>query len=68
MPSTPAIIIGLDSLPGIQLARLLAWRGVPVIAIARRPDHYCCKTHVCQQILPVRPQTTQTHTPVDDEY
>ncbi|MEZ4865966.1 MAG: hypothetical protein R3C14_31920 [Caldilineaceae bacterium] len=47
----PAIIIGLDSLPGIQLARLLAWQGVPVIALARRPTHYCCKTNVCRQIL-----------------
>lgn len=46
----PAIIIGLDSLPGIQAARILAGYGAPVIAIAARPDHYCCKTNVCQQI------------------
>lgn len=60
--STPAIIIGLDSLPGIQLARLLAWRGVPVIALARRPDHYCCKTNVCRHI---RFADTQTAAFVD---
>ncbi|MCI0395212.1 MAG: carboxylate--amine ligase [Chloroflexi bacterium] len=47
----PAIVIGLDSLPGIQAARILAGRGIPVLAIARRPDHYCCRTNVCQQIL-----------------
>ncbi|MCB0081239.1 MAG: hypothetical protein KDE47_09925, partial [Caldilineaceae bacterium] len=47
----PAIIIGLDSLPGIQAARILAAHAVPVIAIAARPAHYCCKTNVCQQIL-----------------
>lgn len=50
MHHTPAVIIGLDSLPGIQLARLLAWQGVPVIALARRPAHYCCQTNVCRQI------------------
>ena len=46
-----AIIIGLDSLPGIQSARTLARHGVPVIAIARRPKHYCCRTRVCSKIL-----------------
>lgn len=46
-----AIIIGLDSIPGIQAARILARRGVPVVAIARRPKHYCCRTNVCEMIL-----------------
>jgi len=46
-----AIIIGLDSLQGIQAARILAHRGVPVIAIAGDPKHYSCRTNVCQKIL-----------------
>lgn len=46
-----AIVIGLDSLNGIQSARILAERGVPVIAIAKDPKHYCCRTRVCKQIL-----------------
>jgi len=46
-----AIVIGLDSLPGIQTARILAHHKIPVIAIAKNPDHYCCRTKVCNEIL-----------------
>jgi predicted ATP-grasp superfamily ATP-dependent carboligase len=52
-----AIIIGLDSLPGIQAARILSQHDIPVIAIARRPKHYCCRTRVCQKILFADTQT-----------
>jgi predicted ATP-grasp superfamily ATP-dependent carboligase len=55
----PAIVIGLDSLPGIQLARILAAHGVPVIAIARQPEHCYCKTRVCQRILYADTQTDE---------
>ncbi|HJV65776.1 MAG TPA: hypothetical protein VJ550_08585 [Geomonas sp.] len=51
-PSGPfAIVIGLDHLNGIQTARLLARRGVPVIGVARDRKHYCCRTRVCQRIV-----------------
>lgn len=46
-----AIVIGLDSMTGLQTARLLAARGVPVLGIARDPNHFCCRTRVCQRIL-----------------
>jgi predicted ATP-grasp superfamily ATP-dependent carboligase len=46
-----AIVIGLDNMNGIQTARILAQRNVPVIAIAKDPNHYCCKTKVCEKIL-----------------
>lgn len=46
-----AIVVGLDSLPGIQTARILARHEVPVIGIARRIHHYCCRTKVCRRIL-----------------
>jgi predicted ATP-grasp superfamily ATP-dependent carboligase len=46
-----AIVIGLDGMNGIQTARILARRGVPVIAIAKDPKHYCCRTRVCERIL-----------------
>jgi predicted ATP-grasp superfamily ATP-dependent carboligase len=46
-----ALVVGLDSMNGIQTARLLHDRGVPVIAFARDPGHYCCRTHVCEKIL-----------------
>ena len=47
----PVIIVGLNRHPGLQAARLLAARGVPIIGIAPDPNHYCCQTNVCQEIL-----------------
>jgi predicted ATP-grasp superfamily ATP-dependent carboligase len=46
-----AIVICLDSLSGIQTARILAQRGIPVIGIAKKPDHFACQTNVCEKIL-----------------
>ena len=45
-----AVVIGLDNLVGIQTARILAARGVPVIGIGN-PKHPFCKTRVCERIL-----------------
>lgn len=47
----PAIVIGLDCVTGLQTARVLARRNVPVIGIAKDPSHPCCRTNVCQEIL-----------------
>ncbi len=58
-PEQPyAVLIGLDSLQGLQAARVLARRGVPVIGLARDPDDYHCRTNVCQRIF-----FTETETP-----
>ncbi|MCB0195447.1 MAG: carboxylate--amine ligase [Anaerolineae bacterium] len=46
-----AIVIGLDCLQGLQTARILAHRQVPVIAIAKDPKHHSCRTRVCEKIL-----------------
>ena len=47
-----AVVIGLDDgLNGIQTARILARRRVPVIAIASNPRHHCCRTRVCEKIF-----------------
>lgn len=46
-----AIVIGLDHVNGIQTARLLARRNVPVIGVAKDPKHYCCRTRVCNRIV-----------------
>lgn len=48
---TPAIVIGLDCMTGLQTARVLARRGVPVIAIASDRHHFCCRTNVCERII-----------------
>src|SRR2546430_8105632 len=52
----PAVIIGLDCLPGIQTSRILAENGVPVIGIARDPNHPFSHTNTCDAIrfTPVR--------------
>jgi predicted ATP-grasp superfamily ATP-dependent carboligase len=47
----PAIVVGLDCITGLQTARLLASRGVPVVGVARDPDHFCARTRVCERIL-----------------
>ena len=46
-----AIVIGLDCIQGLQTARVLAARDVPVIAVAKSPDYYSCRTNVCEEIL-----------------
>lgn len=46
-----AVIIGLDGMTGLQSARILAKRGVPVIAIAKDPNHHVSRTRVCDKIL-----------------
>jgi predicted ATP-grasp superfamily ATP-dependent carboligase len=51
MDKPRVIIIGLDSLNGIQTARIFASYGVPIIAIAKDARHYNCRTNVCEQIL-----------------
>jgi len=43
-------VIGLDCITGLQTARILAKRGVPVLAVAKDPQHYCCRTRMCKRI------------------
>jgi D-aspartate ligase len=46
-----AIVIGLDCITGLQTARILAERHVPVIGIAKDVTHPCCRTKVCERII-----------------
>ena len=46
-----AIVICLDSLTGLQTARILAQHDVPVIGIAKKSTHFACRTNVCEKIL-----------------
>ena len=48
-PATPAVVIGLDCITGLQTARILAARRVPVIGIASDPQHFACRTRVCER-------------------
>ncbi len=46
-----AVVLGLDSMQGLQTARILARHGVPVIAVSSDPDHYANRTRVCEQVV-----------------
>lgn len=46
-----AIVIGLDCPTGLQTARILAYRGVPVIGVASDPRHPCARTNVCERVV-----------------
>jgi predicted ATP-grasp superfamily ATP-dependent carboligase len=46
-----AIVVDLDRINGLQTVRILARHGVPVIAIARDPEHYACRTNCCERII-----------------
>lgn len=45
-----AVVLGLDSMQGLQTVRILARRGVPVIGVASDPDHYACRTRECRVV------------------
>jgi predicted ATP-grasp superfamily ATP-dependent carboligase len=47
----PAVVLGLDTHTGLQTARFLARKGVPVIGIASDVSDPFCKTRVCERIL-----------------
>lgn len=46
-----AVIIGLDCITGLQTARLLNGRGVPVVGVATNVKHFSARTNVCQTVL-----------------
>jgi predicted ATP-grasp superfamily ATP-dependent carboligase len=52
-----AVVACLDSMQGLQIARLLAANGVPIIGLARDPSYHTCRTRVCTRIL-----NADTHT------
>lgn len=46
-----AFIIGLDCITGLQTARILARHNVPIIAFAKDPGNFCCKTNTVERII-----------------
>lgn len=46
-----AVIVGLDHSVGLQTARVLARRKVPVIGVAKNPKYFACRTNVCEKIF-----------------
>lgn len=51
----PAVLIGADSATGLQVARLLAARGVPVVGVVRDPGHWACRTRALHRVVALGP-------------
>jgi D-aspartate ligase len=47
LTSAPAVVVGLDTITGLQTARILAARGVPVVGLTNDLRHYACRTRAC---------------------
>ena len=46
-----AVVLGLDTITGLQTARILAARGVPVIGVTNDLGHYACRTRACTRVV-----------------
>ena len=46
-----AVVVGIDVYTGLQTARILASRGVPVIGVAGDPRHPFCRARACERIV-----------------
>jgi predicted ATP-grasp superfamily ATP-dependent carboligase len=49
--AAPAVVVGLDCITGLQTARLLAERGVPVLAVLADAGHWAGRTNTCLEIV-----------------
>jgi D-aspartate ligase len=47
----PAVVIGLDSITGLQTARILDARGVPVVGVVADRRHWGARTRVCVELV-----------------
>ncbi len=47
----PAVVVGLDNITGLQTARILADRGVPVVGVAANSSHFGARTNACVEVI-----------------
>ncbi len=45
-----AVVVAMDCITGLQTARILADRGVPVVGVVSDRDHFCSQTRVVRRI------------------
>ena len=50
-PTHPAVVLALDCITGLQTARILAARGVPVIGEAADRRHFCARTRAVRRVV-----------------
>jgi predicted ATP-grasp superfamily ATP-dependent carboligase len=46
-----AVLVGLDTLQGLQAARVLAGHDIPLVGVATDRGHFACRTRVCRDIV-----------------
>jgi predicted ATP-grasp superfamily ATP-dependent carboligase len=46
-----AVVVGLDTITGLQTARILAARGVRVVGLANDLRHWACRTRACDRVV-----------------
>ena len=51
MAEPPAVVVGLDTITGLQTARVLAARGVSVVGLTNDLRHYACSTRACVRVV-----------------
>jgi D-aspartate ligase len=49
--ATPVVIVGLDNITGLQTARILRARGVPVYGVVADDRHWGARTNACVAVL-----------------
>lgn len=50
---SPAIVVGLDCITGLQSTRIFTARGVPVVGLVGDPHHFCARTRLPVAIVRV---------------
>lgn len=50
-PTPPAVVVGLDSITGLQTARILAAHGVPVHGVVADRRHWGARTRACVDVV-----------------
>ena len=46
-----AVVVGLDCITGLQTARILATRGVPVVGVVADRGHFCARTKFARRVV-----------------
>ncbi|MDP9482914.1 MAG: carboxylate--amine ligase [Chloroflexota bacterium] len=46
-----AVVVALDCITGLQTARILAARGIPVVGLAADRHHFCARTRVVREVI-----------------
>jgi predicted ATP-grasp superfamily ATP-dependent carboligase len=49
--ANPALVVALDCITGLQTARILAARGIPVVGLAADRRHFCARTRVVREVV-----------------